>query len=262
MTGSDWSFLGVAVSVIGTLIAAYGSRLSGQEAKNRSDQLVSMSEKVVTSTEQVAAKSSELASKSDQLAAKSDELAAKSDEISKLNREIAELNQRYGAYVMGIGSYFYLHVRGFGQASPQALIKHVGSNPVRDTEILIFDITDQISDLAARRTQTYDTNRAHKQKQFVQSSYAGPQNMLDARVFESNPTRNTYAYFIYLSGANGTYRQIIQLVKASDVWKQGYVVQKLVAPNKFEPIGQFFDDGFPTEGELIVRPSPDYPRLH
>ena len=259
MSGSDWSLLGVAVSALGTLIAAYGARLSGQEAKTRSEQLVSMSEKVVAKTEEVAAKSVELATKSDQLADKSDELAAKSDEVSKLNREIAELNQRYAAYVMGVGSYFYLHVRGFGLENPQALIKHVGENPVRDTEILVFNITDQIPDLAARRIQRYDLEGATRQRHFIQASYAGAQNRLDAQVFESNPTAGMYAYFINYSGANGTYRQIIQLVKREDAWKQAYVVQKVLSDGRFESMGQFFEKGFPADGPLIIRPSDRVP---
>lgn len=240
MTGSDWSFLGVVVSVVGALIAAYGQRLSGQEAKSRGDQLVAKSEEVVVRTAEV---------------------AAKSDEIAKLNREIANLSQKYAGYAMGEGSYFYLHVRGFGGASPRADIKHVGANPVRHTEILIFDITDQIQDLAARRTSQYDLERAPRQRYFAEASYAGRPNMLNAHPFEANPNRDTYAYFVNLQGANGTYRQIIQLRRVGNEWKQGYVVQRVLVDDRFEPVGQFFDEGFPMGGDMIICPGADFPRL-
>ena len=46
MTGSDWSLIGVAVSVVGALFAAYGPRLTGREAKSRSDQLVAKSDEL------------------------------------------------------------------------------------------------------------------------------------------------------------------------------------------------------------------------
>ena len=240
MTGSDWSLIGVAVSVVGALIAAYGQRLSGQEAKNRSEQLVAKSEELVVRTSEV---------------------ATKSDEIAKLNREIADLSQKYAAYVMGEGSYFYLHVRGFGGAIARAEIKHVGPNPVRDTEILIFDVTDQIGDLAARRTRKYDLDRAPRQRFFAEASYAGRANMLNAQPFAANPDRDNYAYFVNLQGANGTYRQIIQLRRVGNEWKQGYVVQRVLVDDKFEPVGQFFDEGFPENGESIVRPAPGFHNL-
>lgn len=185
MTGSDWSFIGVVVSVVGTLVAAYGAKLSGQEAKGRSEQLVVESE---------------------ELAAKSDQLAARSDEIAKLNREIANLSQRYTVYAMGAGSYFYLHVRGFGGPSPQAEMRHIGVNPVRDTEILIFDITQQISDLARRRVTKYDTEHSPRKRHLVETAYAGRRTVINAQLFEENPAGGTYAYFVNLQGANGTYR--------------------------------------------------------
>lgn len=254
MTGSDWSFIGVAVSVVGTLIAAYGSRLSGQEAKSRSDQLVVKSQEVVSRT-------AEVAKKSEELAAKSDQLAEKSDEIAKLNREIADLSQRYAAYAMGTDSYFYLHVRGFGGPSPRADVRHIGANPVRDTEVLVFDISQQIADLGARRVTKYDLESAPRQRHFVQASYAGRPTILDAQVVEANPSRDTYAYFVNLQGANGTYRQVIQFRKVSDGWKQGYIVERVRTDDTREPIGQFFDEAFPADGDSIVRPAKGFPQL-
>jgi hypothetical protein len=202
-----------------------------------------------------------VAAKSDQLSAKTDQLAAKSDEITELNRKIADLSERYAAYAMGTGSYFYLHVREFGGPSPRAEVKHIGSNPVRDTEILIFDITDQISDLAARRTTKYDIERIPKRKYFVSASYAGRVNRLTDQSFETSPSRDSYAYFVNMQGANGTYRQVIQFRRVGNEWKQAYIVQQVLADDTFKPIGQFFDEGFPTDGDVIIRTKADYPLL-
>ena len=41
----------------------------------------------------------------------------------------------------------------------------------------------------------------------------------NAQVFPINPDRNTYAYFVNMQGANGTYRQVIQFMRVGTEWK-------------------------------------------
>lgn len=234
MTGSAISMLGVCVSVLGALLAGYGSWLSSQENKSTSARLL----------------------------ARTEDVAAKSDEIAKLNRENAELSKKFAAYAMGADSYFYLHVRDFGKTSRTALLKHIGANPVRDTEIQIFDITDRIPDLAARRTDKFIGDNAAPQRFNIAVLYPVAEGKkLSQPVFEGNPTKDSYAYFIYLAGANATYRQVIQLVRVGDTWRQAYSIDKVAARDTYEPIGQHLDEGFPNQGELIVRADARFPRL-
>ena len=230
LTGSDWSFLGVSISVIGTLIAAYGSKLSGADAKDRADQL-----------------------------------AVKSDEIATLNREIADLSQKQAAYVTGEGSYFYLHIQGFGSATAAGRsheeIKHVGDNPVRDTEILVYDITGQIPDAVAGRIRTFTLDEANRKRHYVNVSYPErPGNVLDRELLQQNPTSDSYAYFILLSESTGIFREVIQLVRGTDEWKQAYYVERRVGPSHFEVVGEHFDAGFPTTADTL-QPRPNVQQL-
>jgi hypothetical protein len=261
MTGSEWSAVGVAISFVGAMFAWYGTRVSGHENRLRGEEQLGLTRKALVATEKLEAKNSELAESSAKLAAKSDQLAAKSEEIANLNREIADLSKKSAAFTMGTGSLFYLHVRGFGGQSPEARIVHVGDNPVRDTEILIFDVTAQIPHISTRRASQYDTDNAPRQRIVVRASYPRRSTKLTQQVFEANPTREAYTYLIYLSGANGSYRQILQLAKVGDVWRQAYRIQETLGRELRKPIGEYFDKEFPSGTQSILQPSAEFPDL-
>jgi hypothetical protein len=228
MTGSDWSLLGVAFSVIGTLVAYYGTRVSSNETKRRSDQLVEASAALVT----------------------------KSEEIAKLSQENATLSKELAAYATGEGSYFYLHPRAFGSDQRAAIIQHVGENPARDTELLIFDLSQQIPDLAARRVQNLDMSR-QQSRQMVDVSYPrGAQRKLMQFPFENAPDKDNYAYAVQITGASYQLRQIIQFIKVNGAWTQAYIVERVEESDDgrhLVRIHESFDDGFPDSGNVIIR---------
>lgn len=231
MTGSDWSLLGVILSLFGTVLATYGARLSSQETKARGDQLLA---------------------KTNELAAKSDELAAKSEENAKLSKELA-------AFATGGDSFFYLHFSRFGGDKPAAEVRHVGAYPVRNTELIFFDVTAQVPGIASGRARTFDLEGERKRQEIDIAYPGGPRRVLVRYPLETNTPAPTYSYFIHIGSGNGTYRQLVQFVNVGSVWKQGYRVDRVsqneASENEFTLVAEYFDEDFPTDGEVLVKPS-------
>lgn len=247
MTGNALTFIGVLVSVVGALIAGYGSLRSSVEAKVTDDEIKRTGVQLLDLNKE--------------LAGKNDKLIVQADEIAKLNREIADLSQKSAAYAMGSDSYFYLHADRFGGASPQTEVRHVGSNPVRDTEILVYDITSQIPDVIAGKSKDLDVSKAaSREVRRVDVSYAGLPKKLPTTVFETNPTGTEYAYFVYMVGGSGTYRQFIHLRKVDGLWRQKYLVERVLHDSANEPVGEYSDEQFPKEGGFIS-PEKPFPKL-
>lgn len=259
MTGSDWSAVAVFVTFAGAIFAWIGTRVSGQEARARVEAQLALTQQIAESNLELKRKADEVSDAQKQLRAQSEQIAAKSNEISKLNREIADTNKKFVAFATGANSFLYLHVRNFGGASPEAHLVHVGENPVRDTEILVHDVTDQVPALVMRIADRYDVEKASSKRAFVDAVYPIRPSKLTMPMFEVNPSREMYAYFVYISGANGTYRQILQLVKVGQEWKQAYLVQAVLGKRQYSPVGKFFDEGFPDPA--LIQRSAEYPDL-
>jgi hypothetical protein len=257
MKGSTVTVIGGVLTILGAAVTLIGGYMSGQQKAATDKLLIAgntvVQEKLDTTKDALIARDDELAKVQRELAATQVALVAKTDEN-------AALSKKFSAYAMGEGSYVYLHARGFGGASPVARLVHVGENPVRDTEILVHDVTDQVPALAMRLVSRYDVESAPTKRVFLDATYPIRPSKINTPVFEVNPSREMYAYFIYVSGANGTYRQILQLVKVGEEWKQAYKVQAVVGDKKYLPIGEYFDQGFP-DGALLQR-SDEFPNLN
>lgn len=254
MTGSEWGALGVLISFMGALCAWYGTRVSGKEAKERVETQLALTQKVADSN-------LELKEKADEVSSAQKQLRAQSDEIAKLNRELAEQSARFTAYMLGTGSYIYLHVENFGTPAAKATIRHVGENPVRKTEVLVFDITDRIPLLVTRQIDRYTEAEggAENFKGRVDESYPDQARKLTVNPFAPAAEKETAGFFVYISGANGTIRQVFQFIKVGDTWRQAYKVQRVAGTKKYKPLGEYFDKEFPVEGLVMLRPDPTYP---
>ncbi|MCH7822051.1 MAG: hypothetical protein IIA07_08540 [Proteobacteria bacterium] len=180
------------------------------------------------------------------LSSKSSE--TKSDEIASLSRQNAELSAKVAAYATGGNSYFYLHVNDYGTDNPTADIRHEGDNPIRDAEIIIFDVTGQIPDIASGQTTRYDLENAPQVTVRVAVSYPHGARHLTQFPFERNPSNSFYAYFIHVYANNGNVRQQLQLEKVEGTWQQAYVVER-DDEGTLRPLTQHFDDAF-TEDQI------------
>jgi hypothetical protein len=192
---------------------------------------------------------------------KSDALAAKSDEIARLNAEIADRSKKLTEYVTGADSFIYLHVFDFGQDSLVPRVVHTGANPVRDTEITIFDVSNQAADLSSGRSKNFDVDRDPKYRDTVGASFPEQPLKVLGNTFEKSPQRDSYSYFVYLNGGSGTYRQIFQFVKVQGSWRQAYLVERVPYGEPREVIGAYFDAGFPEKGDVFLRRKANTPRL-
>ncbi len=218
MTGSDWSFIGVALSVVGTLVAAYGARVSSSTANMRSEQL-----------------------------------ATKSDEIAQLSQANAKLSQELAAFATGGDSFFYVHLADFGKPANRAEIRNFGKYPVRDTQINVFDVTEQFADLAGGRIKEFALTPANRKDVSVDVAYPHLKDrVLTSYIFETNATRPMYAYFLYITNATGRFRQVIHLVNTNGKWQQAYVVDRLLDDRQAEHVVQYFDDGYPQTGDRLT----------
>jgi hypothetical protein len=225
VSGSLLTLIGACLAVIGAGISAVGAFRASDESRKRSDLL-----------------------------------AAKSDEIARLNREVADLSKTVAEYVTGANSFFYLHVFHFGEANFQPRIVHVGKNPVRDTEVLLYDISEQVPALTSGQTHV-DLDREPDYRNKADASYPGHPNKLLGKTFETNPTRDSYAYFVYFNGGSGAYRQVFEFVKIKGTWKQAYRVERVPFDEMRVPVGEYFEEGFPNNRKLLLRPTPGYKRL-
>jgi hypothetical protein len=253
MSGSMLSFIGASLAVLGAIISAFGALRSSEDSRKKSDTLLTRTENLVLSTKELADKNAELSIKSDQLAAKSDQIAAKSDENAELSRQLAALQKTVADYTTGAGSYFYLHLAEFGQSDQRARVRHVGKNPVRDTEVLVWDVSDQIPRVAPRNK--FDLNDEKVKRVNITISYPGQVKRLTRNLFAEAPKQDSYSYLVVITGGYGTYQQFIQLVRDGEVWKQAYVVERIPedgGPSKY--VGQYFDEGFPPPGPGVLRP--------
>jgi hypothetical protein len=234
MTGSEWGAVGVFITFVGALFAWYGTRLSGQEAKARGEAQLALTQ----------------------------ELAAKSEEIADLNRELSAAHKQYAAYITGAESFFYLHTEGFGGASPQVRIVHIGINPVRDTEILVYDVSSQVPAITSGEVKRYDIDRAPQKRSLVDIAYPKRPSKLAEDVLAVNPDAESYTYFVNLSGGNGTFRQLIQFVKVGPEWKQAYKIDEVLEDDTLRPIGAFFDTGFPRGEKNMLSANEKYKNLN
>lgn len=178
---------------------------------------------------------------------------ARSDEIAKLSQENAKLSQELAAFATGGNSFFYLHLINFGKPDPEAQIRNVGKYPVRDTQINVFDVTDQFSAIASGSTKEFSLVKEGRKDAFVEIAYPHlTDRILGTYVFETQPTRGAYVYFLYITNATGRFRQIIHLVNVGGTWQQAYIVEKLGEAQP-ERVIQHFDKEYPIDGERLVR---------
>lgn len=269
MTGGDWSLIGVALSVIGTLVATYGARVSSNEAKARSDQLVEKSSELATSNAELAKSNAELVVRSDriielqtELTARSDTLASRSDEIATLSQENARLSQELAAYTTGGDSYFYLHVSGFG-GTTRARMQHVGQYPVRDSEVSVWDITDQIAEARAGRQPQF---RLSEERNSIDVDIVYPHpavaRSITRQLFGDNLTNDNYVFFVHIGSGISSLRQLIQFVRVGGNWRQAYIVEKVLSDGETKPLGQYIDPEFPASGpNIVLTKRADFPQL-
>ncbi|HEV7607056.1 MAG TPA: hypothetical protein VGO61_06955 [Steroidobacteraceae bacterium] len=227
MSGSLLSFVGASLAVLGALISAFGAYRSSDDNRKRSD-----------------------------------ELAAKSEEIANLNREIADISKNLVGYVTGAESYVYFHIFRFGLPTMDIRLVHKGKNPIRDTEIAVWDVSDQSADLRSGRSVEINLDAEPRQRVTAVASFPGQPKSLFGNGIETKPTRDSYMYFVYFNGAGGTFRELIELVKVKGAWKQAYRLEEVPFNEPMEPVGEYFDEGFPTDGSVFVHASEHgYPRL-
>jgi hypothetical protein len=162
---------------------------------------------------------------------------------------------------MGTDNYIYLHVLDFGSVTQKTRVKHVGENPVRATEIVAYDISDQVHELATGKRARSDLDNAPIRETTLENSFHGAPINLAARLFESTPARDGYCYLVIYNGANGAYRQTVQFLKDGAIWRQAYRIERWKEGTIWVPVGQYFDPGFPTTGDLLVRASASFPNL-
>lgn len=179
--------------------------------------------------------------------------AIKSDEIAKLSQENAKVSQELAAFATGGDSFFYLHLASFGKPDREAQIRNVGRYPVRDTQINVFDVTEQFSDVASGRAKDFSLMKEGRRDASIDVAYPHlTDRILGNYLFELKPTRPAYAYFLYITNATGRFRQIIHLVNVDDIWQQAYFVEKL-GDAQPERVVQYFDAEYPSTGEILLR---------
>jgi hypothetical protein len=240
--------------MFGAFLAWYGTRVSGNEAIVWRDQLLKKSDELGAKSDQLAAKSDELAAKNNELVAKSDENAAKSDEIAKISQENARLSQELVAYATGGNSFLYVHVKDFGTATREIQVRTVGKYPVRDTSIVVVDISEQFKAAPLGAEFEFDVNGPRKAETFVNVAYPIHRDkVLSNYFFEENPSRASYAYFIYFTNASGRFRQLIHMAKSNGEWKQAYFVERLTAEGKATLEVEYFDPGYRGDGRALTR---------
>ncbi len=248
LSGNWITIWGVVITIVGMAVAGFGTFKTTADSEERARQAEEKNDKQTTA----------LAAKADQVIELSTQLASKSDDIARLSQENAQLSRNLAAFTTGADSYFYLHPRNFGILSHAAMIEHVGSYPVRDTEVTAVDVTAQVSDLVAGRARSYDLSQIHYRDVIDVSDPRSARKKLARYPFQNNPERDRYAYVVQISGLSFTLRQVVQFVKINDEWKLGYIVERVNEPDsgapRFELLHQYFDEGFPTTGDVIVKP--------
>lgn len=144
---------------------------------------------------------------------------------SAKDQHIIELTQEFAAYATGGDSFVFLHIEGFGTSKPKAKIVHQGKYPVRDIELLIFDISSQMPDAKAGRLSHFDLSEkfAERRLSVIHPVWSKVFNQFP---LEQNPVNDYYAYFINIDAHNGAHRQILQLQKIHGVWRQAYKIQR------------------------------------
>lgn len=256
-THTDWRRFvkGAYLSFFGALLAATGAWITSRQAEaSKAEQLKLSKQLNETSAELVAAtkdSAAQLLAKQAEVITATEESAAKSDEIARLSKENAKLSQELVAYTTGGNSFFHLHVRDFGQPSNAALIRVIGKHPVRDTQLDIFDVTEQFAAVATSGKR-FDLAASNKKDVNVGIVYPNHgDKILRVFPFESNPTRKDYAYFIHFTNAAGTFRQIVHFVKVAGTWRQAYVVEKVMDDDSVVNAVRYFDEGYPAVGPHI-----------
>jgi hypothetical protein len=141
----------------------------------------------------------------------------------------------------------------FGKPDHEAQIRNVGKYPVRDTQINVFDVTEQFADIASGRVKEFSLIREGRRDALIDIAYPHlTDRILGSYVFETNPTRPAYVYFLYITNATGRFRQLIHLVNVDQTWQQAYFVERL-SDAQPERVVQYFDPGYPSTGERLLR---------
>lgn len=258
MSGSTYTVIGGVITIIGAGFALVGGYMSSQQKAATDKALIAgnaeLKVEVANAKNALIAKGDELSAVQGQLSTTQAALVAKTDENAALQKGFAD-------YAMGADSYFYLHLVAFGRKEPQAVVIHVGKNPVRRTQVVVQDITNQMPDIFAKRNRTIDLLGPPRRDIHVEESHPTLNSVLTQYLFESNPVAENYFYLVRFYNGNGTYRQILNLAKVDGNWKQAYFVERIVDDtSEPEPVGQFFDPDFPL-GPTHMAKKPGYPEL-
>lgn len=158
------------------------------------------------------------------------EIIAKTEENARLALENAAKSEELAAYATGGDSYIFLHLEGFGTEKPKAMIRHVGKYPVRDTEIMVFDVTGQAQAILGGTKKKYDLPNDPLERQHVRVVYPewSGTKYLTKYPFVGNPTKAFYFYLIVCDSHNGKTRQHLQMAKVDGEWSQAYKIDRQI----------------------------------
>lgn len=265
VSGSTYTVIGGVITIIGAGFTLVGGYISSQQKAQTDKALIAgnseLKAEVGNTKDALIAKGDRLAEVQAELATAQTALVTKTAENAKLSEKVAQVTETYAQYTMGTDSFIYLHVINFGKEKPEAAVVHVGKNPVRDTEVIVHDVTPQLPDIAAGLKRTFAIKGVPHRSTRAEVSHPNLNNALTPFLFEAQPKEENYFYVVRYYGATGSFKQLVNLAKVDGKWKQAYRVERLIGETGAEPIGQYFDPDFPV-GANYLRRSERFKELH
>ena len=153
------------------------------------------------------------------------------EESSQKDQQIIDLSEEFAAYATGGDSFIYLEVDGFGTPEAKTKIIHEGKYPVRDVEMLIFDVSSQMPQAKSGELAIFDLSEKYGERNLT-VFHPSWSKEFSQFPFEPNPTGDYYAYFVNIDAHNGAHRQILELQLIDGVWRQAYRVQRGSSENR------------------------------
>lgn len=144
----------------------------------------------------------------------------------KKSQQIVALNEELRSYESGGDSYIYLHASELGTASAKVSIRHVGKFPVKEIDIQIYDVTEQMPAISMGQAAKFDLNPEKMTKRTLRVIHPDWDRYFVNSPLELDPKRSFYTYFVHFDAHNGRHREILTFKRLEGDWYQAYVVHR------------------------------------
>tara|TARA_R110002049_G_scaffold1062_1_gene7945 strand:+ start:1696 stop:2361 length:666 start_codon:yes stop_codon:yes gene_type:complete len=169
-------------------------------------------------------------------------------ELHLLVAKNAELSEEYASYVVGRNSYLAISPR-LNIGSPVAEIRHFGNYPVRNIILEVFDVSDQIPEIASGAKPDIESYRG--KRIFVREGfYSLPQGgrVLSNFPFPDQTDSELHTFEISIYCESGEFLETLQLEFIDNNWEFSWVLHR-VDPSRLkgELLSQLHSSGFPSD---------------